>query len=63
MEWYEVALMWVGVVTTVAIGALTVIAPLTKWTGDNWLLNKIIWFRDKILSPLAPSAVSKKLAP
>jgi len=63
MAWYETALMIVGLVTTSAVALLTIIAPITKWSGDNWLLQKVIWFRDKVFAPLAPAAVSKKLSP
>lgn len=59
MEWYELVLFWVGVVTSSAVGLLAVLAPVTKWSGDNWLLEKLMWFRDKVLEPLAPGAAKK----
>ena len=56
MNW-TLALEIAGVVMASSIAVLAVVAPLTKWTGDNWLLGKL----KKLAAFLAPHGVAKKL--
>lgn len=46
-EYVVIALAVLGAV----VAALRVVAPLTKWSGDNWLLSKLEWLLALVAVP------------
>lgn len=64
--WDFLGLPWGDIFTVlmVVLGALVsilrVLAPLTKWTGDNWLLGKLEWLVDLLAKILVPARFRSK---
>ena len=50
----------VSLVITTAIAALVVLAPVTKWEGDNKLLASLRWLHDLIARLLPTSTQLRK---